>query len=79
MNYTIPNLICQSLSTVLEHQKLCGQQDQGSDSPTVLGTGEAMTQILCRVLGPSQQEGHFGASTYPKKGNGVGEGSGPQV
>ncbi|RMC17167.1 hypothetical protein DUI87_05744 [Hirundo rustica rustica] len=79
VNYTKSNLLCQSLSLVLKYQKLCGQQDQGSDSPPLLGTIEATPRILCPVLGLSQQEGCFRDSSYPEKGNGGGEGSGPQI
>lgn len=37
-------------------QTLCGQQDQGSYCPSVLGTGGGAPQILCSVLGPSLDE-----------------------
>jgi len=47
--------------------------------PAVLGTGEAVPQILCSVLGPSLQEGHFVGGACPEKGNEAGEGSREQV
>lgn len=58
-------------------QQWCGQQDQGSDCPSVLGTGEATPQILGSALGPSQER-DWGAGTCPEKGNRAGEGSGAQ-
>ena len=47
--------------------------------PSVSGTGEATSQVLCSVLGPSIQERHWGPITCPEKGNKTGEGSGPQI
>jgi len=40
------------------HQKQCSQQEQGSNCPPVLSTGEATPWVLCPVLGPSLQERH---------------------
>ncbi|PKU38094.1 rna-directed dna polymerase from mobile element jockey-like [Limosa lapponica baueri] len=40
------------------NQKQCGQQDQGSDCPPVLATGETPPRVLCPVLGSSLQERH---------------------
>ena len=43
------------------HQKQCCQQEQGSNCPPVLSTGEAPPQVLCSVcsvLGTSVQKGH---------------------
>ncbi|GAB0203827.1 hypothetical protein GRJ2_002848300 [Grus japonensis] len=45
-------------STLACIRKSNGQQDQGSDRPPVLGTGEAAPQVLCSVLGPSLQDRH---------------------
>ena len=42
-------------------------------------TGEAAPQVLCSLLGPSLQEGHWVAGVCPEKGNEAGEGSGEQV
>ena len=58
-------------------QEQCGQQEQ--ERAPVLGTGEAAPGVLCSVLGPSLQEGHWGAGACPEKGNEAGEGSGEQV
>ena len=46
--------------------------------PLVLSTGDATPRNLCSVLGPSLQEGHWGAGACPEKGNKAGEGSGEQ-
>ena len=40
------------------HQKQCCQQEQGSNCPPVLSTGEATPRELSSVLGPSLQERH---------------------
>ena len=40
------------------YQKQCCQQDQGSEHPSVLSCGEATSQVLCSVLGPTLQERH---------------------
>jgi len=37
-------------------QEWCGQQEQGRDRAPVLSTGEAVSRVLCSVLGPSLQE-----------------------
>jgi len=47
--------------------------------PLLLSIGEAAPRTLCSVLGPSLQEGHWGAGACPEKGNEAGEGSGEQV
>ena len=60
-------------------QEWCGQQEQGSDSSPVLGTGRAALQVLCPVLGPHNMEEHGGAGACPEKGNKAGEASGTQV
>ena len=39
------------------YQKQCCQQEQGSDCPPVLSTGEAAPQVPCSVLGPSYKKG----------------------
>lgn len=55
---------------------VCSGQDQGSDcSPSVI----VASQILGSILGPSPQEGCWGAAVSPKKCNGAGEGSGVRV
>ena len=56
-------------------QEWCGQQDQGSDSSSVFGTGWAAPQMLCPVPGPPIYEGHGGAGACPEKGNKADEGS----
>ena len=61
------------------YQKQCGQQDQGSDCPPVLSTGEAAPRILCSVLGPSLQEGTLRCWSVSREGQWAGEGSGAQV
>ena len=61
------------------HQKQCCQQEQGSNCPPVLSAGEAASQVLCPVLGPSLQERHGGPGACPEKGNKAGEGSGAQI
>lgn len=38
--------------------KQCCQQEQESDYPSVLSSGEAVPQVLYSVLGPSQEERH---------------------
>jgi len=45
----------------------------------VLSTGEAAPGVLCSVLGPSLQEGHYVPGPCPEKGNEAGEGSREQV
>lgn len=40
---------------------------QGSDYPSVLGTGEATSQTLSPVLGPSLLERHRGAGVCPEE------------
>lgn len=43
-------------------------------------TGQSVCVIcLCSVLGPSLQEGHWGAESRPEKDNGDSQGSGTQV
>ena len=61
------------------YQEWCGQQEQGGDRAHVRGTGEAAPWVLCSVLGPSLQEGHWHADACPEKGSEAGEGSGEQV
>ena len=46
---------------------------------SVFSTGEAATQVLCSVLGPSLQERNQGPGTCPEKDNEAGEGYGAQV
>lgn len=40
-----------------------------SDHSPVLGTGEAGSGVLCSVLEPSLQKGHWAAGARPEKGN----------
>ena len=40
------------------YQKWYCQQEQGSDHPPVLSSGETTPQVLCSVLGPLLQERH---------------------
>lgn len=47
--------------------KNCAQEDQGSDYPPVLSTGEATSQNLCSVLGPSLQDRPWGAGVCLEK------------
>ena len=42
------------------YQKWYCQQEQGSDHPPVLSSGETTPQVLCSVLGPLLQERHQG-------------------
>ena len=51
---------------------------KGSDRASVLGTGEAAPRVLCSVLVPSLQEGHWVAGARPEQGNKASEGSGEQ-
>jgi len=60
-------------------QQWGGQREQGRDRAPMLGTGEAAPRVLCPVLGPSLQEGHWGAGAWPEKGSEAGEGAGEQV
>ena len=48
-------------------QKQCGQQDQESNRPLMLSTGEAAPRSLRSGLGPSLQERHGGAAAHPRK------------
>jgi len=43
--------------------------EQRGDHPPVLGTVEAIPQVMCSVLGPSLQEGHQNPGTCLEKGN----------
>lgn len=47
---------------------------QSSDCPSVLGTAEATSWVLCPVLGHSWQEEHWGARGCPERGSGAGKG-----
>ena len=55
------------------------QQEQGSNYPPVLSTGEVTPRVLCPVWGPLLQEKHQGPGPCPEKGNKAGEGSGAQA
>lgn len=50
------------------------QQEQGSDCPPVVGTGEASAQVLCPVLALALQDGHGGAGACPEEGTELGKG-----
>ena len=52
---------------------------RAGDCAPVLSTGEAAPRVLCSVLGPSLQEGHWVAGACPEKSNEAGEGSREQV
>ena len=54
-------------------------QEWGSDCPPLLGTGDTAPGVLCSVLGPSLQEGHWGTGACPEKGNKAGKGSREQA
>ena len=59
-----------------QHLAEHGQQEQGSDHPSVLCTGEAASRILRSVLGPSLHERHQVPGVCPEKDKKTGEGSG---
>lgn len=45
------------------------QQDEGDDCPCVLVTDEAVSQLLCSLLGSYLQERHPHPTMCPGKGN----------
>ena len=51
------------------HQKQCGQQVEGGDSPLLLCSGETSLRVLCPALGILAQDRHVPAGAGPEEGH----------